>query len=192
MDETLSLPTEKAAEIALRTQQLLAYETGVANVVDPLGGSYFIENLTNEIEKEAEKYFKEIDDIGGVIIGIEDGYFQREIAQSASAYQLKVDDKERVVVGVNKFVNENDKNEIPILDVGTQSGQEQVKKLKELKSRRDNAKVKYSLDKIKKHCKNNKNLVPIIIDAAKNNVTMGEIVEAMKTEFGEWSESSVF
>ena len=109
MDETLSLPTEKAAEIALRTQQLLAYETGVASVVDPLGGSYFIEDLTDKIEKKAEQYFKEIDTMGGVIIGIEDGYFQREIARSASEYQLKVDGQERIVVGVNKFVNENEK-----------------------------------------------------------------------------------
>jgi methylmalonyl-CoA mutase, N-terminal domain len=192
MDETLSLPTEKAAEIALRTQQLLAYETGVASVVDPLGGSYFIEELTDKIEKKAEEYFKEIDTMGGVIIGIEDGYFQREIARSASEYQLKVDDRERIVVGVNKFINENEKVEIPTLDVGLESGIDQVKKIKALKESRDNTKVHYSIEKIKKFCNSKQNLVPVIIDAAKNDVTMGEIVEAMKSEFGEWSESSVF
>ena len=192
MDETLSLPTEKAAEIALRTQQLLAYETGVASVVDPLGGSYFIEDLTDKIEKKAEQYFKEIDSMGGVIIGIEDGYFQREIARSASEYQLKVDGQERIVVGVNKFINENEKVEIPTLDIGLESGRDQVKKIKALKKSRDNSKVNHSLEKIKKFCNSKQNLVPVIIDAAKNDVTMGEIVEAMKSEFGEWTESSVF
>jgi len=192
MDETLSLPTEKAAEIALRTQQLLAYETGVASVVDPLGGSYFIEDLTDKIEKKAEQYFKEIDSMGGVIIGIEDGYFQREIARSASEYQLKVDGQERIVVGVNKFINENEKVEIPTLGIGLESGRDQVKKIIALKESRDNIKVNHSLEKIKKLCNSKQNLVPVIIDAAKNNVTMGEIVEAMKSEFGEWTESSVF
>tara|TARA_B100001250_G_C19786366_1_gene784356 strand:+ start:1 stop:1608 length:1608 start_codon:yes stop_codon:yes gene_type:complete len=192
MDETLSLPTEKAAEIALRTQQLLAYETGVANVVDPLGGSWFIESLTDKIENEAEKYFKEIDSIGGVINGIEDGYFQREISQSASRYQIKVDNKERIVVGINKFINDSEEIEIPVLDVGIKSGKEQIKKLRSFKRQRDEIKVKDSIDSIKKCCKSNNNLVPVIINAAKNNVTLGEIVNAMKSEFGEWKENSVF
>ena len=192
MDETLSLPTEKAAEIALRTQQLLAYETGVANVVDPLGGSWFIESLTDKIENEAEKYFKEIENIGGVINGIEDGYFQREISQSASRYQIKVDNKERIVVGINKFINESEEIEIPVLDVGIKSGKEQIKKLRSFKRQRDEIKVKDSIDSIKKCCKSNNNLVPVIINAAKNNVTLGEIVNAMKSEFGEWKENSVF
>ncbi len=192
MDETLSLPTEKAAEIALRTQQLLAYETGVANVVDPLGGSWFIESLTDKIESEAQKYFKEIESIGGVINGIEDGYFQREISRSASNYQIKVDNKERIVVGINKFINNNEKIEIPVLDVGIKSGKEQIKKLKRFKNQRDEIKVKDCIDGIKKCCKSDKNLVPVIISAAKNNVTLGEIVNAMKSEFGEWKENSVF
>ena len=192
MDETLSLPTEKAAEIALRTQQLLAYETGVASVVDPLGGSWFIEELTDKIENKAEKYFKEIDDIGGVIIGIEDGYFQREIARSSAEYQSKVDEKKRIVVGVNKFVNENEEIDIPVLDVGHKSGQDQIKKLKNLKKIRNSKKVEICLSKIKKCCGTNENLVPVIIDAANNDVTLGEIVCAMKSEFGEWSETSVF
>ena len=121
MDETLALPSEKAAEIALRTQQLIAYETGVANVVDPLGGSWFVEQLTNDLEQKAEEYFNEIDDIGGVIPAIEQGYQQREIAKSASEYQSKVDNEERVVVGVNKFANENEEIDIPILEIDTRA-----------------------------------------------------------------------
>ena len=113
MDETLALPSEKAAEIALRTQQLIAFETGASNVVDPLGGSYFIENLTDKIEEKAETYFTEIDNLGGVINAIEDGYFQREISMAASDYQSKIDNKDRIVVGVNKFVNKNEEIDIP-------------------------------------------------------------------------------
>ena len=109
MDETLALPSQKAAEIALRTQQLLAYETGVANVVDPLGGSWFIESLTNQMEKDANKYFNNIEKIGGVISGIESGYFQKEIADSATIYNNKIENKERVMVGVNDFIKENEK-----------------------------------------------------------------------------------
>ena len=117
MDETLALPSEKAAEIALRTQQLIAFETGVANVTDPLGGSWYVEELTNQIEAKAEKYFQEIEDLGGVIPAIEKGYFQREIAQAASDYQQKIDKKEFIHVGVNDFVQENEEIEIPILEL---------------------------------------------------------------------------
>ena len=117
MDETLALPSKKAAEIALRTQQILAYETGVANVVDPLGGSWFIEGLTDNMEKDANKYFDNIDKIGGVISGIESGYFQKEIADSASLYNNKIENKDRIIVGVNKFIKENEKIDIPILEI---------------------------------------------------------------------------
>ena len=126
MDETLALPSEKAAEIALRTQQLLAFETGVANVVDPLGGSWFIESLTDEIEQEAEKYFHEIKSFGGVIPAIENGYFQREIAISASDYQKKIDDKNLIHVGVNDFKNEDEEIQIPILEIGDNVEKEQI------------------------------------------------------------------
>ena len=130
MDETLSLPTEKAAEIALRTQQLLAYETGVSNVVDPLGGSWYIEDLTDKIEEKANQIFKEIDTYGGVINGIEEGYFQREISRSASSYQNKVDNNERIVVGVNRFKNEHERVEIPTLEIDSKSEIDQVEKIK--------------------------------------------------------------
>ena len=192
MDETLALPSEKAAEIALRTQQLIAYETRVANVVDPLGGSWFVEKITNDLEQKAEEYFNEIDDIGGVISAIEQGYQQREIAKSASEYQNKVDSNEIIVVGVNKFVNENEEIDIPILKIDTRAEKNQMGILSLVKNNRDDICVRNSLKRITKACSKNDNLVIPIIEAAKNYCTLGEIVEAIKVEFGEWSESSVF
>ena len=192
MDETLALPSEKAAEIALRTQQLIAYETRVANVVDPLGGSWFVEKITNDLEQKAEEYFNEIDDIGGVISAIEQGYQQREIAKSASEYQNKVDSNEIIVVGVNKFVNENEEIDIPILKIDTRAEKNQMGILSLVKNNRDDISVRNSLKRITKACSKNDNLVIPIIEAAKNYCTLGEIVEAIKVEFGEWSESSVF
>ena len=192
MDETLALPSEKAAEIALRTQQLIAYETRVANVVDPLGGSWFVEKITNDLEQKAEEYFNEIDDIGGVICAIEQGYQQREIAKSASEYQNKVDSNEIIVVGVNKFVNENEEIDIPILKIDTRAEKNQMGILSLVKNNRDDISVRNSLKRITKACSKNDNLVIPIIEAAKNYCTLGEIVEAIKVEFGEWSDSSVF
>ena len=192
MDETLALPTEKAAEIALRTQQLIAFETGVANVVDPLGGSYFIEELTDKIELQAEQYFTEIENLGGVIPAIEQGYFQREIARSASDYQFKLDSHQRIMVGVNKFVKEDEEIDIPILEIGSEAGTGQRKKLADMKKSRDESNAQAMLVEIQEACKNGNNLMPPIIKAAKAYVTMGEIVIAMKAEFGEWQESAVF
>lgn len=192
MDETLALPSEKAAEIALRTQQLIAFETGVANVADPLGGSWFIENLTDQIEEEAEKYFKEIDDIGGVIPAIEKGYFQYEIARSASAHQKKIDNKELIHVGVNQFEKSNEEIDIPILEIGKEAEGHQKDKIRKLRDNRDNAITQKALDKIQKGCKTGENLLPPIIEAAKAHATMGEIVIKIKDEFGEWNETSVF
>jgi len=192
MDETIALPSEKAAEIALRTQQLIAYETGVTNVVDPLGGSWFLENLTDEMEEKTEKYFSEIDDLGGVIPAIEQGYQQREISKSASIYQNKIDSNKRVVVGVNKFINDEKEIDIPILEIDTRAEQSQMEKLNQLIKNRDQQQVKNSLKQIIKTCQSGDNLVPIIINAAKSYCTLGEIVDAMKTEFGEWQENSVF
>jgi len=164
MDETLALPSEKAAEIALRTQQLIAFETGAANVVDPLGGSWFIEELTNKLEKEAEDYFDKIDGIeaedyfdkidgmGGVIPAIEKGYFQREIAYAASEYQRKVDAKRRIVVGVNKFVKENEEIEIPLLKISDDVGETQVEALNKIRSERDEVAVQQALSNIQEAC----------------------------------------
>ena len=192
MDETLALPSDKAAEIALRTQQIIAYETGVSNVVDPLGGSWYLEKLTDEIEEEAESYFKEIESIGGVIPAIEQGYFQREIARSASEYQEKVDKNKRIVVGVNDFVKDNEEIDIPILEISSKSANDQIKSLEKLKNSRDELALQNSLNEVAIACKNNLNLVEPIIKAAKHYATIGEIVQKMKGEFGEWQESAVF
>jgi len=192
MDETLALPSEKAAEIALRTQQLIAYETGVANVADPLGGSWLIESLTDQLEQEAEKYFEEIEHLGGVIQAIEKGYFQREIARSAKNYQKLVDEKQLFIVGVNQFDKDDENIDIPILEIGPEVEQIQVKAVNELKNTRNETAVQQALYKIRETCANGGNIMPPIIKAAKVYVTLGEIVTAMKAEFGEWQEAAVF
>jgi len=192
MDETLALPSEKAAEIALRTQQLIAYETGVANVVDPLGGSFFIEQLTDKIEERAEEYFSEIEVLGGVINAIEDGYFQREIARSASDYQTKIDSKRRIVVGVNDYINKDQEIDIPLLEINSNIEKKQINNLINLKKDRDSQNVQNALFNIKEACKSDTNLMLPVIAAAKSDVTLGEIVEAMKTIYGEWEESSSY
>ncbi len=192
MDETLALPSEKAAEIALRTQQLIAYETGAANVIDPLGGSWYIESLTNKLEEEAELYFEQIDELGGVIPAIELGFFQREIAKSASEYQQLVDDKRRIVVGVNDFIKEDEKIDIPILEISKDAEEKQLKAINDLRKNRNNEEVKLALEKVRKACRGATNIMPPIINAAKTYATLGEIVAAMKDVFGEWQESSIF
>ena len=192
MDETLALPTEKAAEIALRTQQLIAFETGVANVADPLGGSWFVESLTNHMETEAEKYFEEIENLGGVIPAIEKGYFQREIAYAASEYQQKIDDKELIHVGVNDFIKEDEEIEIPLLEIGDEAENIQIRSLTKLRKERDENMVQKALSRIQEACANSDNIMPPIIEASKALATMGEIVIAMKAEFGEWQEAAVF
>ena len=191
MDETLALPSEKSAEIALRTQQLLAYETGVPNVVDPLGGGWFIESLTDRMEASAEKYFLQIDEIGGVIPAIEQGFFQGEIAKAASEYQAKVDQKQRIVVGVNEFVKKDEKIEIPILKLGEESEINQIKAIEELRKKRDNQTVNDALAEIRDACLNGRNIMEPIIHAAKVSATLGEIVQEMKDVFGEWQETTV-
>ena len=192
MDETLALPSEKAAEIALRTQQLIAYETGVANVIDPLGGSWYIESLTSKLEEEAELYFKQIDELGGVIPAIELGFFQREIAKAASDYQRLIDEKRRLVIGVNDFIKEDEKIEIPILEIGIDAEEKQLKAITDLRKNRNNEEVLEALDEVRKVCKGKENIMPSIIRAAKTYATLGEIIDAMKDVFGEWQESSIF
>ena len=192
MDETLALPSRKAAEIALRTQQLIAFETGAANVADPLGGSWFVEELTDRMEKEAEDYFEKIEDMGGVITAIEKGFFQREIAYAASEYQRKVDSKRRIVVGVNKFVKENEEIEIPIMEIGQDVGQKQLDALNQLRSERDEDAVQQALTDVQEACADGSNLLKPIVAAAKAYATLGEIVVSLKAEFGEWQEAAVF
>ena len=191
MVETLAFPSEKAAEIALRTQQIIAYETGVSNVVDPLGGSWYIESLTDELEKEAEEYFEKVEKMGGVIPALEEGFFQREIARSAFEYEKKINENSRIVVGVNDFVKDDEEIEIPILEIGLEAEEKQKKKLTELRDRRDQVKVDTALKLVEETSRDGANLVPPIVDAAKELATMGEIVDAMKTVFGEWTETPV-
>lgn len=191
MDETLALPSEKAVKIALRTQQILAYETGVINTVDPLGGSYFVESLTDKMEAEAEKIFHEIDALGGVIPAIESGYFQKEIAESAYKYQKELERKEKFVVGVNEFVEENEKIDIPILTISPEVEKKQKQKLAELRNSRNGNLVHESLEKIGRAASDGKNLMPVLIEAAKNYVTLGEMVDVLKQHFGVYEESVV-
>ena len=192
MDETLALPSEKAVKIALRTQQILAYETGVINTIDPLGGSYYVEALTDKMEIEANKIFDEIDSYGGVVEAIEAGYFQREIGEAAYRYQKELDSKEKIIVGVNDFVDENEEIDIPILKVSQEVEEKQVERLKSLKARRNNKAVEESLKKISDAVVNNKNLMPVFIEAAENYVTLGEMVAELKKHFGTYEENVVF
>jgi len=192
MDETLALPSEKAAEIALRTQQLIAFETGVTNVIDPLGGSWYVEELTDSIEKDALEYFDEIEKNGGVIECIESGYLQKEISDASSDYQIKIDNKERIVVGMTEFIKENEEIEIPILEIRKEVEEEQNKRLNTIKSNRNNQDVEASLLKIQECCNSGENLMPSIIKAVESYATLGEIVDSMKEVFGEWQEKVFF
>ena len=192
MDETLALPSEKAAEIALRTQQLIAYETGVTNVIDPLGGSWYIENLTDSIESDAEKYFNEIEKNGGVIECIESGYLQKEISDASSEYQKKVDSKDRIIVGMTEFVKENEEIEIPILEIRKEVEDEQNYRLNKIKKNRNQQYVNKRLKAIQECCDQNENLMPAIIEAVESYATLGEIVDSMKAIFGEWKEKVFF
>lgn len=192
MDETLALPSDKAVKIALRTQQILAYEHGVANVADPLGGSYYVEKLTDDIEAEANKYFDMIDAQGGVINCIENGFFQKEIADSAYRYQQELDRKEKIIVGINDFVEENEEIEIPILKISKEVEEVQVKRLRELKASRNNDNVKKSLEELRKSATDGTNLMPHILNCARNYVTLGEMCSELKVVFGTYVETAVF
>ncbi|MBI1931730.1 MAG: methylmalonyl-CoA mutase family protein [Ignavibacteriales bacterium] len=192
MDETLALPSEKAVKIALRTQQILAYETGVINTVDPLGGSYFIESLTDKMEEDAEKIFKEIESLGGVINAIDAGYFQKEISQSAYKYQIELDKKEKVIVGVNEFVEKDEKIDIPILQISEEVEQKQKERLIKLKEQRNKIKVDECLNELDHAARNNINLMPVLVKSAENYVTLGEMIEVLKVPFGIYEEAIVF
>ena len=192
MDETLALPSEKAVKIALRTQQIIAYETGVTNTVDPLGGSYFIESLTDKMVKQANKIFEQIDSIGGVIPAIEAGYFQKEIADAAYRYQKEIEKKEKFIVGVNEFVEKGEKIDIPILTVSPEVEKMQKQRLADLKQSRNNILVKESLKELNAAAIDNNNLMPVLIKAARNYVTLGEMTGVLKEVFGTYEEIAVF
>ncbi len=188
MDEALSLPTEQAARIALRTQQVIAYESGVADTVDPFAGSYAIEELTNEIEEKAVGYIKKIDQMGGMLKAIENGYPQREIQEAAYQYQKAVEEKTEIVVGVNKFQIEEDET-IPIMTIDEKIERGQVERLKALRERRDGEKVENSLKKLEEAAKVNENLLPKILDAVESYVTVGEISDRLRKVWGEYREA---
>ncbi len=188
MDETYALPSEKAVHIALRTQQLIAYESGAANTIDPLAGSYFVESLTNKMEEDAEKYFEEIDRRGGVLKCIEEGYFQREIAEAAYRYQKQIESKDRIVVGVNEFVLEDEKVEIPILKIDPEVEREQVRNVQKVREKRDNDKVKRSLENLKRVAQGTENTMPALIECVRCYTTEGEICDVLREVFGTYVE----
>jgi methylmalonyl-CoA mutase, N-terminal domain len=184
-DEALSLPTEEAARIALRTQQVVAYESGVVETVDPLAGSYFIENLTNEVEQEAWKLINKIDAMGGSVAAIESGFMQDEIASSAYQYQRKIESGEKIIVGVNKFTI-NEKKDTPVFKIDDSIQKIQIDKLNALKSKRDNTKALACLQNINKIAQTNENLMPAVVEAVENYCSLGEIADELRRVFGEY------
>lgn len=192
MDEVLALPSEKAVEIALRTQQIIASETGVANVIDPLAGSYYVEELTDKMEAEAEKYFEQIDEFGGVIPAIEAGFMQREIGKAAYQIAKKYEQNRRIVVGVNGYVRGDEKLEIPILKIDKQVEIDQVNGLKELKAKRDQAAVDSALSALENACRSKENVMPPLLEAVRSYATLGEMVDTMKKVYGTYVETPIF
>ena len=191
MDEALALPSEKAVQIALRTQQVIAHESGVANVVDPLGGSYYLEWLTDDMERQARDYFDRIDSLGGVVPAIEKGFFQKEIAAASYKYQKEIDNKERVVVGVNEYTSD-ESVEIPILEMDPEGFDRQCARLKKLRASRDKGKFEASIRAIEKAAEDDDNLMPHFIEAAKAKATLGEMCDVLRGVFGEYREGSDF
>jgi methylmalonyl-CoA mutase N-terminal domain/subunit len=185
MDETLALPTQKSVTIALRTQQIIAEETGVANTIDPLAGSYFVEELTNKIEEEALKYIDKIDKMGGMVRAIEKGFPQLEIGNASYKYQRQIENKEKIQVGVNKYKHENEKIDMNILKIDPKTEKKQISSLKELRAKRDNDLVSKNLLMLKEKAKTSENLMPFIINAVRSYATLGEMIETLKQVFGE-------
>ena len=190
MDEALALPSEHAVTLALRTQQVIAHETGVANTLDPLGGSYFLERLTDEIEEEAYAYFRRIEDFGGVIPAIEAGFFQQEIADSAARFQAEVEAGERQIVGVNAYASDEPLR-IPLLEMDPQGYERQVARLAALRASRDAGAVERTLDALRAAARGDANLMPCILDAARADATLQEIMDVLREEFGTYQEKHV-
>jgi len=191
LDEVLCLPSEHAVEIALRTQQILAEETGVAHTIDPLGGSYFIESLTNEMERKAWKYISKIDAMGGMIAAIGRGFPQMEIAEAAYRFQKQLDDREKIMVGVNKYATEV-KQAIPLVEIDEKVGAEQMQRLRDVKRKRDNRAVLQSLAAIRNACKKGDNVMPCCIEAVKNLATLQEICDVYREVYGEYRDPGLY
>ncbi|MDP8229150.1 MAG: methylmalonyl-CoA mutase family protein, partial [Candidatus Electryoneaceae bacterium] len=187
-----ALPSDKAVKIALRTQQIIACETGVTSTMDPFGGSYFIEELTDRMETEAEEYFVQIADQGGVIPALENGFFQREIAKAAYRHQMELESGKRVIVGVNDYVEQDEVIDIPILKIKSETGDRQLANLQEVRRKRDPQAVKRSLDNLADVLRSDENTMPTLVECAHAYVTLGEMVQAMKDAFGEYREAAFF
>jgi methylmalonyl-CoA mutase N-terminal domain/subunit len=191
-DEALALPTENAVRLALRTQQVIAHETGVVNTIDPLGGSYYVEDLTNRLEAEAYEYFDRIRKLGGVIPAIKENFFQREIADASFRYQHEVEQKQRIVVGVNHYEHE-DEQPLEILKIDPAVEEQQIARVQAVRGRRDSRTVEAALGRLKEDAAHEgRNLMPPIVDASKAYVTMGEMCDALRDVWGIWRETPVF
>jgi methylmalonyl-CoA mutase N-terminal domain/subunit len=191
-DEALALPTENAVRIALRTQQVIAHESGVVNTIDPLGGSWYVEDLTNRLEAEAYDYFDRIRKLGGVIPAIEENFFQREIADASFRYQAEVEAKQRVIVGVNRY-EAQEEAPIELLRVEPALETKQIERVQSTRAQRDGAKVEAALKALKEGAaKEDVNLMPLIVDASREYVTMGEMCDALRGVWGVWRETPVF
>jgi methylmalonyl-CoA mutase N-terminal domain/subunit len=190
LDEALALPTAEAATLALRTQQIIAHESGVASTVDPLGGSYFVERLTLDMEKEAHAYFHAIDRLGGMVAAIEQGYPQREVSESAYRFQQAVERRDQVIVGVNEYVAEDDEP-VPTLYIDETVGDRQIAAVRELRRTRSAAAVQASLDRLKRAAEGRENTMPPLVDAARAHATVGEMCGALRDVWGEWEETPV-
>ncbi len=192
MDETLALPTEEAVQVALRTQQILAYETGVPSVIDPMGGSYYVEALTDALEREAESLFAQINEQGGVVKGLEEGWFQRKIAEAASRHQWEIEQRRRLVVGVNEFTNDGEEVTIPLLKVGADAERGQRERMAAMRLTRDNTAVAANLDALRTGARGSTNLVPLILECARSYCTLYEIRAALEDVFGAYREPVFF
>jgi methylmalonyl-CoA mutase N-terminal domain/subunit len=191
-DEALALPTEEAVRIALRTQQIIAYETGVTNTIDPLGGSYFVEALTDRLEEQAYEYFRKIDELGGMVAAVKQNYPQREIADASFQLQCEIDAGDRIVVGVNRFT-EGDDEETPILRIDPALERKQIERVQAVRARRDSAPIEGILTRLKEQAAQpDVNLMPILIEAARARITEGEIVQALQQVWGSYTESPVY
>ena len=190
-DEALALPTENAVRLALRTQQVIAHETGVVNTIDPLGGSYFVEDLTNRLETEAYEYFDRIRALGGVIPAIKENFFQREIADASFRYQSEVEAKQRIIVGVNRYQQQED-TELELLRIDPALETQQIERVTALRARRDSAKVEETLAALRRGAEGDENLMPLIVDASRAYVTMGEMCDTLREVWGVWRETPVF
>ena len=188
LDEALALPTKEAAVLALRTQQVIAHESGVPSVVDPLGGSYFVESLTEDMEEGAQDYFERIDRMGGMVEAIEQGYPQREIAESAYAFQWAVETGEQTIVGVNRFVDEGTRD-VPTLYIGETAADRQIGRLDRLRTSRDSAGVTRAVDALRRGARGTDNLMPLILEAVRAYATVGEVCDAFRDVWGEYEET---